>query len=76
METVGSESIINYIDMPFEDLRNYRVSPLKIRDTGWTPQYSLEDGIVDLATIIREDRVKNTSSNLFSNEKFLKEKEN
>ena len=76
VETVGSESIINYIDMPFEDLRNYRVSPLKIRDTGWTPQYSLEDGIVDLATIIREDRVKNTSSNLFSNEKFLKEKEN
>ena len=64
--------IINYVDMPFEDLRNYRVSSDKYRQTGWLPSYNLETGIDSLATILQSNRVKDTSNNLYSNVAFLK----
>lgn len=64
--------IINYVDMPFEDLRNYRVSSDKYRQTGWLPSYNLETGIDSLATILQSNRVKDTSNNLYSNVSFLK----
>lgn len=64
--------IINYVEMPFEDLRNYRVSSDKYRQTGWLPSYNLETGIDSLATILQSNRVKDTSNNLYSNVAFLK----
>lgn len=66
------KGIINYIDMPFEDLRNYKVSASKFKTQGWNPQYSLEQGLSDLAKIITQKRIKDTENILFSNEKFLK----
>ena len=66
------KGIINYIDMPFEDLRNYKVSASKFKTQGWNPQYSLEQGLSDLAKIIKQKRIKDTENILFSNEKFLK----
>jgi|TARA_R110000824_G_scaffold53483_6_gene148070 nucleoside-diphosphate-sugar epimerase len=74
VETVASESIINYTDMSFEDLRNYKVSSSKFRDAGWQPQHDLKRGLFDLAEILKQKRVKNTADPLFSNEKFLKGK--
>jgi nucleoside-diphosphate-sugar epimerase len=75
VESVASDGIINYINMPFEDLRNYRVTSDRFRGTGWLPQYTLEDGIASLSKLIGENRIKNTDNTLFSNEKFLKEKD-
>ena len=75
VESVASDGIINYINMPFEDLRNYRVTSDRFRGTGWLPRYSLEDGIASLSKLIGENRIKNTDNTLFSNEKFLKEKD-
>ena len=75
VESVASDGIINYINMPFEDLRNYRVTSDRFRGTGWLPRYSLEDGITSLSKLIGENRIKNTDNTLFSNEKFLKEKD-
>jgi len=75
VESVASDGIINYINMPFEDLRNYRVTSDRFRGTGWVPQYTLEDGIASLSKLIGENRIKNTDNTLFSNEKFLKEKD-
>ena len=73
VETVGSESIIKYVDMPFEDLRNYRTTSDKYRATGWYPSFSMDDGIMELARAIKEGRIPDVSIPLFSNEKYLKE---
>ena len=72
VETVAPDGIIKYIDMPFEDLRNYKVSSSKFREKNWHPQHNLNCGLSDLANIIKQKRIKNTEDPLFSNEKFLK----
>jgi nucleoside-diphosphate-sugar epimerase len=75
VEIVAPDGIINYINMSFEDLRNYRVTSDRFRGTGWFPQNSLEDGVTRLSKVIAEKRIKNTDNALFSNEKFLQEKD-
>jgi len=51
---------VDYVDMKFEDLRNYRVKNNKILDTGWKPVYNLQDGIKQIVDLIAEKRIKNT----------------
>ena len=59
-------------DLPFEDTRNYSVSNQRILDTGWKPKFKLEDGIDELKKIFIEERIKDTSDEVFSNAVFLK----
>ena len=59
-------------DMPFEDQRNYRVKNQKILETGWRPDYSLEDGIKDIAKVIKGSRIIDIKDPIYSNESFLK----
>ena len=59
-------------DMPFEDQRNYKVKNQKILETGWRPDYSLDDGIKDIAKVIKGDRIIDIKDPIYSNESFLK----
>lgn len=48
---------ISQTDMPFEDLRNYKVDTSKIRGVGWTPKVSLEWGLKDMIGLALEGRI-------------------
>ena len=63
---------IEYLDLKFDNVRNYRVAPVRFRDTGWRPKYELKDGIIEVATLLREGRIKNPSDSVYSNAAFLK----
>tara|TARA_R110000823_G_C15950210_1_gene501596 strand:- start:1558 stop:2499 length:942 start_codon:yes stop_codon:yes gene_type:complete len=63
---------IQYTDMKFEDLRNYKVKNDKILNTGWVPSYTLEDGINEIFSLIEEKRVKDTTDVVYSNAAFMR----
>jgi len=65
------ETIIKYVDMKFEDQRNYRVSSDAYWKKGWNPSHSLQEGIEQIYTCIKEGRIKELSSPLYSNETYL-----
>jgi hypothetical protein len=62
-----------FTDAPLQDLRNYRVSSEKARATfGFEPQLTVEDGIRQIARIVEEGRVRDTSVPRYSNHDFLR----
>ncbi len=62
-----------FTEMPFQDLRNYRVSSDRARETfGFDPKLTVEDGIRQVATVVRDGRVRDTSSPRYSNLDFLR----
>tara|TARA_R100001463_G_scaffold58114_1_gene110422 strand:+ start:1490 stop:2428 length:939 start_codon:yes stop_codon:yes gene_type:complete len=63
---------IQYTDMKFEDLRNYRVKNNKILDTGWNPSYNIGDGIEQIFSLIEEQRIKDTTDIVYSNAAFMR----
>lgn len=63
---------IQYTDMKFEDLRNYRVKNDKILKTGWVPCYTLEDGISQIFSLIKDKRIKDTTDIVYSNAAFMR----
>jgi nucleoside-diphosphate-sugar epimerase len=65
----GTEII--YQEMPFEDLRNYRVKNDKYVNTGWKPVYVIADGIEEIKMIINENRIKNLDNPIYSNAGYL-----
>lgn len=76
VQEVDENGTINYEDMPFEDLRNYKVSSDLYRSTGWSPKFTLESGVSELAGILGEGRIKDSSDSVYSNVKFLEETAN
>jgi len=65
-------SKIEYVDMKFEDLRNYRVKNEKFLNTGWQPQYDLDFGIKQIIDLIQEKRIKNIHDPIYSNAAYIK----
>lgn len=63
---------VEYTDMKFEDLRNYKVVNSKYLKTGWVPQYTLEDGILQISNLISENRVKDVGDLVYSNAAFMR----
>jgi nucleoside-diphosphate-sugar epimerase len=63
---------VNYVDMKFEDLRNYKVKNDKYLNTGWKPQYDLEFGIRQVVKLIEEERIKDTTDDIYSNASFMR----
>jgi nucleoside-diphosphate-sugar epimerase len=62
-----------FTDMAFQDLRNYQVASDRARETfGFTPQLTVEDGIRQIAGVVREGRVRDTSVPRYSNLDFLR----
>lgn len=71
-KTVPREARVEYLNVKFTDVRNYRVSPAKFRASGWRPRHTLQDGIREVYRLVAEGRIKNISDPVYSNELFLK----
>lgn len=68
IQAVVTSAEIETTESEFQDLRNYRVSSLKARhEIGFLPKYSVEDGIQEVAEVVRSHRVKNVDLARFSN---------
>ena len=63
---------IEYTDMKFEDLRNYKVKNNKFINTGWRPKYSIHDGIEQIYSLIKENRIKDTGNVVYSNAAYMR----
>jgi nucleoside-diphosphate-sugar epimerase len=64
---------IEWIEAPFQDTRNYRVSFAKARgELGFEPAWSLEHAIEQVASLIDAGRVKDLSLAAFSNLEALR----
>lgn len=63
---------IAYQDMPFEDLRNYKVKNDKYLRTGWKPKYNLDIGILEMNKIFIEKRITDPSNPIYHNHFYLK----
>lgn len=62
---------IKHADIPEEDMRNYRVISDKFKNLGWEPKYTIKDGILEIARIIKEKRIKEPNNNIYSNSAAL-----
>lgn len=65
---------VEYTNLKFEDLRNYKVSSAKLNDCGWKPKYELASGVKEIYQRIQESRVKDLDHPLYSNAAFIKRK--
>ena len=66
------DSIINTTAIKFQDARNYRVSSDKARGIlGWTPQWSIDDGIEEIKELILNRRLKDVQNPRYTNQLFL-----
>jgi nucleoside-diphosphate-sugar epimerase len=64
---------VEYTDMPFQDLRNYQVASDKARAAfGFDPKLNVEDGIRQIARVVKEGRVRDTTVPRYSNLDFLR----
>ncbi len=70
-EHVADAEIVT-TDMPFQDLRNYRVDGSKARDLlGFVPQWSLDFGINQVLSVVDSRRIPDVSLPRFSNSMAL-----
>lgn len=67
IEVSGSKSELIFSDLPFSDMRNYMIDGSKFRNTGWEPQYSLNDAIKSIFSLIKEGRILDLKNPLFNN---------
>jgi len=63
---ISNKANIEYVDTPFEDLRNYRVSTKAYAEKGWKFSFNLEQGIEDMHSIIQEMRIKDLNDPVYS----------
>jgi nucleoside-diphosphate-sugar epimerase len=64
---------INVTEATFQDARNYSVSSARAEnDFGFAPRWSVDDGIAEVARVVREGRIKDVSVARFSNHDALK----
>ncbi len=65
---------VKVTDMPFEDLRNYSVSPEKAKkELGFNPTHTIDEGITEVAALLTDKRVKDFNNPRYSNQSFLKD---
>ena len=73
IEAFYPEVETEFTDLPFQDLRNYRVSSDKARSAfAFTPTLCVEDGIRQIAQVVQQGRVRDTSAPRYSNLDFLR----
>lgn len=61
--------LMDVTEMPFEDQRNYKVSPSR-RGKFWMPRYTLLTGISEMAKVVKEGRIANLWDVTHHNAKF------
>ncbi|MFB2832076.1 NAD-dependent epimerase/dehydratase family protein [Aeromonas jandaei] len=72
IHAVLPDSVVVNQDISFEDSRNYKVDNRKITSTGWVGEYSLEDGILEMVSIFKDQRVLDINDSSYSNVAHLK----
>ncbi len=72
VKLIPTKGGIKQTEMLFEDKRNYKVKADKIYSTGWKPKYDLNEGILSLAKLFKENRIKNTTNELYHNGNFMR----
>jgi nucleoside-diphosphate-sugar epimerase len=66
---------VEYIDMKYEDLRDYHVSNEKfVNATDWNTQISLEDSIAELAELYGSNRIRDPLASVYHNARYIGEK--
>lgn len=63
---------IEYSSIPYEDLRNYRVTGFKMKETGWSPSLTLDTGIAEIHELIKSNRIKELDNELYHNGNFIR----
>jgi nucleoside-diphosphate-sugar epimerase len=76
VKTVIPGCKIEYTEGRYEDLRNYQVSCDKWKDTallggGWYPKCDLQSGILQVARVIKEQRIKRPDDPIYSNQAHI-----
>jgi nucleoside-diphosphate-sugar epimerase len=68
IQAVVTSAVIETTESEFQDLRSYRVTSQKARqEIGFLPNFSIEDGIQEVAEVVRSHRIKNVDQARFSN---------
>tara|TARA_R110000772_G_scaffold249530_1_gene363776 strand:- start:17000 stop:17953 length:954 start_codon:yes stop_codon:yes gene_type:complete len=62
---------VEYEDISFEDKRNYKVVTDKLKATGFTSSFTLEDGIREIEKITKEERITDLKNPIYSNVAYL-----
>lgn len=70
-DVVGGVNI-EYTDMSFEDLRNYKVSSDKFLDTHWIPRFNMRDGILEIKKVIEDNRIVDVNDIVYSNVAYIR----
>lgn len=69
-----TNSKIEYVDIKFEDLRNYHVSVTKANQAGILPfkhLLTVADGVREMSDLVFSGRIKYTDNDIYSNEKHI-----
>ncbi len=74
IKNIVPHSKLEYGNVKFEDLRDYKVVSDKFKAHGWQPKYSLEDGIKEIYQVIIDGRIKEPNNIIYSNVDYLKNK--
>lgn len=65
---------ISQQSVPFEDMRNYRVSSDRAKEQlGFAPSYSVDDGIKEIKSLLVSQRIKDVDNPRYTNKRFLAE---
>ncbi|MEM2144977.1 MAG: SDR family oxidoreductase [Candidatus Jordarchaeaceae archaeon] len=73
IKSIFPDVAIEVTDMPFEDLRNYRVDSSKAeRDFIFKPKTSIEEEVYRMQFLFTERRIKNFDSDIYYNTRYVK----
>ena len=73
IQGIVTDSQIEQTEISFQDARNYRVNSDKARSMlKFSPKWSIEDGIQEVADAITQKRIKDVSNPRFNNSESLK----
>ena len=65
---------MNYVEIKFEDLRNYHVSTEKAKNEGvleFKKTFSVSDGVKQIKDLVSSKRVKYTEEDIYFNERHI-----
>jgi nucleoside-diphosphate-sugar epimerase len=73
IQTIITNARVEQTDISFQDARNYRVnSDLAKQILGFSPNWTIEDGIREVSNLILTRRIKNVSNPRFNNVESLR----
>lgn len=73
IKSVVGDVSIEQTEISFQDARNYRVSSDKARNQlDFAPRWSIEDGIREVADVVKNRRIKNVQNPRFNNSESLR----